>query len=318
MKSIEKNAQFKDDEEKPLVSVICLCFNEELYIKQALESILDQKTNFTFEIICHDDASTDGTSNIIQEYAEKYPDKIVPILQEDNKVSKGEQIILKYIYPVSRGKYMAYCDGDDYWTDKNKLQKQVDFLENHLEYSLCVHNFKFYYENTNKIINSKCSKIDKDISTRSYILWRKDIPQIGTGLWRKEIAYHRPELFYKIGGNEESLRWISDYPLCIYLSLNGRVKYLKDNMSVWRRRTYGTWSKDASDIARKLNYNKELVDFCKSLDKFTEKRYHRTICKYINTIYFDTEFIQENYKRAIKFFLIHLSVRNVSYLFALQ
>ena len=124
MKSIEKNAQFKDDEEKPLVSVICLCFNEELYIKQALESILDQKTNFTFEIICHDDASTDGTSNIIQEYAEKYPDKIVPILQEDNKVSKGEQIILKYIYPVSRGKYMAYCDGDDYWTDKNKLQKQ--------------------------------------------------------------------------------------------------------------------------------------------------------------------------------------------------
>ncbi|MGI9249448.1 MAG: glycosyltransferase [Woeseiaceae bacterium] len=118
----------------PLVSVCCTTYNHENYIREALDSFLLQETDFAFEIIVHDDASTDGTAEIVLEYASKYPGLFRTIIQDENQYSKGGLIYPRFVLPAARGKYIALCEGDDYWTDKTKLQKQVTFLENNPEY----------------------------------------------------------------------------------------------------------------------------------------------------------------------------------------
>ncbi len=116
------------EDKEPLVSICCITYNHEDFIRDAIEGFLMQKTSFPIEIIIHDDASTDNTANIIEEYANKYPDLFVTILQSENQWSKGGgSIYARFVYPRARGKYIALCEGDDYWTDPLKLQKQVDF-----------------------------------------------------------------------------------------------------------------------------------------------------------------------------------------------
>ncbi|MGY5846891.1 glycosyltransferase family 2 protein [Salegentibacter sp. HM20] len=120
---------------KPLVSISCITYNHKNYIEECLNGFLMQQTNFSFEILIYDDASTDGTTEIIKEYEIKYPDLIRPIYQLENQYSKGQRgINVKYNFSRAKGKYIALCEGDDYWTDPYKLQKQVDFLESHPAY----------------------------------------------------------------------------------------------------------------------------------------------------------------------------------------
>jgi len=127
-----------DKEEEILVSICCLTYNHKPFIEKALNSFLAQKTNFAFEVLIHDDASTDGTAEIIKMYQNKYPSIIKPIYQAENQWSKGlRAITVNYNFPRAKGKYIAICEGDDYWTDALKLQKQVDFLEEHSDYILC-------------------------------------------------------------------------------------------------------------------------------------------------------------------------------------
>ena len=115
------------------VCVYCLAYNHEKYIRDCLEGFVNQKTNFKYRVIVHDDASTDGTQDIIKEYATKYHDIIVPILQTENKYSQGISIIETFIKPLLIGKYVAVCEGDDYWCDENKLQKQFENKEKEIE-----------------------------------------------------------------------------------------------------------------------------------------------------------------------------------------
>lgn len=129
-------------DKQPLVSISCIAYNHEKYIRDAIEGFLMQKTTFPFEILIHDDASTDSTAEIIREYEKKHPNLIFPVYQTENQYSKGVMISPKFNWPRARGKYIALCEGDDYWTDRNKLQKQVDFLEENEEYALCVSGFK--------------------------------------------------------------------------------------------------------------------------------------------------------------------------------
>lgn len=126
--------------EEIVVSISCLTFNHAPYIRQCLDGFLMQKTNFKFEVLIHDDASTDGTEEIIREYEAKYPDIIKPLYEKENQWNKGRRGSKTFNYPRAKGKYIALCEGDDYWTDPLKLQKQVDFLENNEEYSMCFHN----------------------------------------------------------------------------------------------------------------------------------------------------------------------------------
>ena len=128
------------------VSVLCITYNHVNFIRQALDGFVMQKTNFPFEVIVHDDASTDGTTDIIREYAKKYPDIIKPIFQTENQWSKGVCFGPIYIWPKIQGEYVAINEGDDYWTDPLKLQKQVDFLDKHPDYSVCFHPVHVVWE----------------------------------------------------------------------------------------------------------------------------------------------------------------------------
>ena len=132
-----------------LVSIKCAVYNHEHYLRQCLEGFVMQKTNFRFEAIVHDDASTDGSAAIIHEYAEKYPDIIKPIYETENQYSKRDGSLSRIINAHMHGKYIAFCEGDDYWTDPLKLQKQVDILESDPTVSMVYTAFKTVDSNGN-------------------------------------------------------------------------------------------------------------------------------------------------------------------------
>ena len=132
----------------PKVSILCLTYNQKLFITQALDSFLMQKTDFDFEILIHDDASTDGTTKIIRQYQKKYPSIIKIIVQKENQFSKGNsEILTEYLFPLVKGKYIALCEGDDFFTDESKLQTQAEFLDNNPKCSLCFHPTRVIFEN---------------------------------------------------------------------------------------------------------------------------------------------------------------------------
>ena len=137
--------------ENILVSVICDVYNHEPYLRDCLEGFVMQQTNFQYEILIHDDASMDNSVKIIQEYVEKYPHLFKPIYQKENQYSKGVGIWRDIQMPRANGKYIAICEGDDYWIDPLKLQKQVDFMEANPEYSLCFHKVKVLSHDSNDI-----------------------------------------------------------------------------------------------------------------------------------------------------------------------
>lgn len=127
------------DRRVPLLSIVCLAYNHAAFISETLDGFLRQETTFPFEIIVHDDASTDATATIIREYATRYPQVIKPIYQTENQYRKGVPFSTR-LFAQAHGKYIAYCEGDDYWTDPRKLQIQVDFLEKHRDYVMTYHD----------------------------------------------------------------------------------------------------------------------------------------------------------------------------------
>jgi len=153
-----------------MVSISCLAYNHEKYIHEAIESFLMQRTNFAYEVLIYDDASTDHTASIIREYEKKYPDIIKPVYQSENQWSKGVRVDFEFNYKRARGKYVAICDGDDYWTDPYKLQKQVDFLEKNDEFSICFHSIQTIDENGNKVSIDKPKKKVKRVTGLSDII----------------------------------------------------------------------------------------------------------------------------------------------------
>lgn len=144
-----------EDSRPLMVTIRCITYNHEPYIRQCLEGFVMQRTNFRFEAIVHDDASTDGTAGIIREYAEKYPDIIKPIYETENQYSKGGfPLLQKIMNDYTHGKYVSFCEGDDYWIDPLKLQKQVDFLEAHPNYGMCYTDFDIQDDTRHKYLKA--------------------------------------------------------------------------------------------------------------------------------------------------------------------
>lgn len=135
-----------DESQAIVVSIICCAYNHANYIRECLDGFVAQKTGFAIEVLIHDDASTDDTAEIIRAYETRYPEIIKPVYQRVNQYSQGVDIFFDILLPKAKGKYIAICEGDDYWTDPLKLQKQVDFLESHPEYSMCFHGAKIQSE----------------------------------------------------------------------------------------------------------------------------------------------------------------------------
>src|SRR5574344_1129401 len=129
----------------PLLSICCIAYNQEKFIRQTLDGFVMQKTNFKFEVLINDDCSTDGTADIIREYETNYPDLIKPLYHDRNQYSQGFPVNMNNV-SRAKGKYIALCEGDDYWIDPQKLQVQVDFLESHPDFSLTYTDYKIYFE----------------------------------------------------------------------------------------------------------------------------------------------------------------------------
>ena len=214
--------QKKEIPQPLMVTIRCCTFNHEPYIRDCLEGFVMQKTNFRFEAIVHDDASTDGIAAIIKEYAEKYPDIIKPIFETENQYSKHDGSLGRIMNEHTHGKYVAYCEGDDYWIDQLKLQKQVDFLEAHPDYSMCCSNYSVCDAN-NKILrtfNRKQHEITID-----NLLSANEIGTL-TVVYRRALIedYNPPYKGLKLG----------DYPLWFHLVMKGKCMCLPDVMASYR------------------------------------------------------------------------------------
>jgi glycosyltransferase involved in cell wall biosynthesis len=216
----------------PLVSICCLTYNHEPYIRRAIEGFLIQKTNFLFEVIIHDDASTDLTASIIEEYRIKNPDIILPIYQQVNQRSQETKRVVEIVFNYARGKYIALCEGDDYWIDPFKLQKQVDFLEKNENFGLVHGGINAYDEKRKK--------------------WRYNLDSNKNNNRNISSAF---DLFYLIINNEYRIRTptvlfrkklldlippnrvnflLGDIPLWLDLSQLTRFYYFNEVFSVYR------------------------------------------------------------------------------------
>jgi len=232
---------------EPLVSVLILSYNHEKYIRDAIEGCLDQKTDFPYEIIIHDDASTDETAKIIKEYAKKYPELIIPILQSENQYSKGDKIINTIMIPISKGKYIAFCEGDDYWCAQEKLQIQVEIMEKQPEISMCFHANKQIFLTTNKAINRYYHDGNRYFNNSDVISLGGRFYHMATCLVRKDIFEDIPSWYY--------LASVGDIPLALLAGQKGKLFYLDQIMSVHRLGVQDAWSmRIKNDANQFVNY----------------------------------------------------------------
>lgn len=243
----------------PLVSISCITYNHAPYIRACLDGFLMQQTNFAFEVVIHDDASTDGTKEIIEEYTAKYPSVFFPVYQYKNQYSQGVRgMMARFNFPRCRGKYIALCEGDDYWTDPLKLQKQVDFLEVNPDYTICFHKANLLKVN----MQLELHPIPKISSSGEYFY--KDLLNYYNFITTASVLFRKPS-FFKFPVWFKSLPF-GDLGLYMILSRNGRIKCLEDVMSVYRIHSGGLYSK-LSHKNRLIQY----IDFYKKICPYLSK-----------------------------------------------
>ena len=255
---------------EPLVSICCTAYNHEKYLAQTLDSFLSQRCDFAFEILIHDDVSTDKTADIIREYERKYPDLIKPVYQTVNQYTRGGTE--RFQYPRVKGKYIAMCEGDDYWTDPLKLQKQYDALEANPDVDICTHRAIMWDDQQGKALQDIAPRDADGIIPVEDVIWGGG-GYVATNsiLYRTQIQIDRPPF-----------RQMShlDYFLQIHGSLRGGMLYLNDCMSVYRYLTAGSWTLNTRKDPAKIIANlQEMEIIMNQLDQDTNGVYHEQIQK---------------------------------------
>ena len=262
-------------EQEIKVSVCCLTYNHEKYIEEAIKGFIMQKTDFKFEVIIHDDASTDNTASIIKAYEEKYPEIIKGIYQPKNLYSQKIGITNNFIVPRVSGKYVAMCEGDDYWTDPYKLQKQYDALEQNKDCYFCVHKTEEIKADgeTTGIIFPKAQLDSGKIGSRDFIRmcraysFHTSSYMFRVDEWKKYVL--DPPDFKKLSD-------VGDEPYMLYFGQLGSVYYISDSMSAYRRGVEGSWSARNSqsvDPAKLVKHPAAMVNSLKAFDEYTGGEY---------------------------------------------
>lgn len=257
---------------RPLVSVLCCSYNHEKFIGDALENIVKQETNFPFEVIVSDDASTDGTQDIIKTYASKYQ-KIIKAILRDKNVGVGQN----YYEALTKvnSKYLAICDGDDYWIDKNKLQKQISFMESNPDYSICCSDVRWHYINVNK--NDTIFKV------RSYMpqeMRNKEYFSFEDLLNCRFIASASCVLRWEMQGNVPI--WLKnhcviDFPLTLIHSSYGKIKVFDETLA-----QYNIHENGVSRQEQTQSYKNKMNDILNYVDGYTQYRHTKEINNFIN------------------------------------
>lgn len=251
---------------EPKLTILCITFNHIRFIRQALDGFLMQKTNFPFEILIHDDASTDGTADVIREYEAKYPEILRPVYQTENQFSKtGLDFYPKTLFPRIHSPYVATCEGDDYWTDPLKLQKQVDFLEAHPDHTVCFHPVDVVYENQperkgvyppQKRINQKKDFTLEELATVNFM-------QTNSVVYRWVIPEKEPYDAFPSGILP------GDYFRHLMHAKHGKIGFINERMGVYRVHDGGIWQGEVL-----LKYASKHYRFYERADQLLDYRFH--------------------------------------------
>ncbi|PWK26575.1 glycosyltransferase involved in cell wall biosynthesis [Arcicella aurantiaca] len=257
------------------VSVIVHTYNHENYIRQTLDSILNQQVNFEYEVIVGDDASPDSTPQIIKEYQQKFPQIIKPMLHPKNLGGFGKNNTLATL-SVCKGQYIAAMDGDDYWTNPLKLQKQVDFLDNNADFVACFHNALIHFEDgshPDSYVNDKTQRVVTSIED---LVGEDEIWYMATSavMFRNGIMTHYPKWFHESKSG--------DIPRYILLGKHGKFYYIDEVMSVYRKNGGGMSFTDGKQDADFL-FNR--IGMYKGIDGELNYKFHKTVNKNIARYY---------------------------------
>jgi len=254
------------------VSVLCIAYNQESYIRDALDSFLAQETSFPFEVLVSDDASTDATPQILAEYAERHPDVFRIFAHTENLYSQGRSNIREYLLPNARGNYLALCEGDDYWIDPHKLQRQYDYLEAHPNVNLCV------TASVNVRAESKqvCGEVapyeeDRLVPTEDVLT---SVHLAGTNTFFMRASSYRAywdSAIYRSKAHPD-MRYL------YYFALTGDIYYMSARMSAYRVLAKGSINSrliaQGDDARRQRDLLERRLDLIRVADDFSEGRWH--------------------------------------------
>jgi len=248
-----------DANRRPKVSVLIITYNQSAFISQAIDSALAQKTTFAFEIVIGEDCSTDGTREIVEAYVSRYPGKIKPLFQSRN-LNKGNFIAT---YKACAGEYIAWLDGDDYWTDSCKLQKQANFLDHHPDCSICFHKALRVYENDNNKSIVLAPRQLKKFYGLEDLLAQNFIPTC-SAMFRAGLFGEFPDWYHT------TLQ--GDWPLHILNAHHGNIGYINEIMATYRTHNGGAWS--TQDATKDL---KRIIDTYEILKKHLDRKYFKKL-----------------------------------------
>ena len=263
------------DDQVIIAAIRCTTYNQVDYIRQCLESLVCQQTSFRYEIILHDDASTDGTTEIVKEYASRYPDLIKPIIQTENQYSKHDGSIDRAINATISPtvKYIAYCEGDDFWMDSMRLQKQVDFLETHPNHSMVFTAVQYLYPDGHVEEIRRYDQTMEECPVPDFVLGGGGFVKINSILYRKELKKDYPDW--------AETSPVGDSPLFLVMAVRGRVAYFNELGSCYRVSAKGSWTNRMSKRTFKQRYRdmKDNIAYWNAFDEWSERKYHKYVRK---------------------------------------
>lgn len=285
-------AKIEKSQPEVLVSICCITYNQKDYIRDALDGFLKQKTDFAYEILIHDDASGDGTADIIRDYAARFPDRIFPILQTENQYSKGmTNISGTFNFPRARGRYIAMCEGDDFWTDEHKLQKQVDYMERHPDCSLCFHSARVEVQ----------GRALTERQMRPYRRSRKVMPEeiidktsgypTASLLFRRSMVEQLPDFYVQAP--------IADIPLQLMAAARGWAYYMDRPMCVYRLGGAASWTtlmKQGDYEKKQRDYARAMKQMYQSFDEESGGRFHSTVARAVRRLWYLTKVNTGNFE----------------------
>ncbi|MDT0499404.1 MULTISPECIES: glycosyltransferase [unclassified Halomonas] len=258
-------------EGSPLVTIFCATYNHEQYIASALDGMLAQKTSFPFEVVVNDDASDDGTADIIRGYLNGYPNLIQANLHLENQLRQGISPE-EHTFPMCRGRYIAFCEGDDAWKSPDKLQRQIEMLEANPECDMAFHPAeKHYFGLGRQSITGYYGNSPRVVSAEEIIEKRYGSIPTQSVIVRSRVAF---ELLRFMKEQEDKM--VADVYRNMLASQRGGACYLPEVMSLYRFRVPGSWSSNVNDINKKLVHYRRRIISNRRMDAWLKYRFTRS------------------------------------------